>query len=248
MDMIVAITAYVPIPDHPRTPDEYHHLAVPLHNLAFEMPLLSRMETLENCWLYQYIGHTYGGYPPKNLTHSVADNPKKNSLAYHIVQAQKTEFLVDAAEAIGMQPDVYVWIDYGIFHVPGVTPQIIKEFLFRARDEQTIAIPGCWGENYIYDDLQPCWRFCGGVMVVPRDYVVALDNAMKQEYADWMRRRHNVSWEVNMLAQVERKHPELPIWWYQADHNETIFTNYRATEYADANRHQFWPREAYPRC
>lgn len=183
--MIVAITAYVPIPDHTRSADEYHHLAVPLHNLAFEAPLLSRMEKLENCWLYQYIEKFYG-IPPKGLTWSVSDNPHKNSLAYHIVQAQKTEFLVQAAEAIGMQPDVYVWIDYGIFHVPGVTPQVIKEFLARADGEQTIAIPGCWGEDYTYDDRHPCWRFCGGVMVVPRKYVVAFDTAMKQEYVRWL--------------------------------------------------------------
>jgi hypothetical protein len=236
--MIVAITAYVPIPNHPRSADEYHHLAVPLHNLAFEVPLLSRMEKLENCWLYQYIEEFFG-MPPKGLTHSVSDNPKKNTLAYHIVQAQKTEFLVDAAEAIGMQPDVYVWIDYGIFHVPGVTPQIIKEFLFRARNEQAIAIPGCWDEDYTYDGHQPCWRFCGGVMVVPRKYVAALDAAMKHEYAYWLRERKHVSWEVNMLAQVERHHLDLPIWWYKADHDASIFTNYKTAEYADRSPKSF---------
>lgn len=233
--MIVAITAYVPIPGHPRSADEYHHLAVPLHNLAFEAPLLSRMAKLEDCWLYQYIKDSYG-WPPKGLTHSVSDNPKKNSLAYHIVQAQKTEFLVDAAEACEMKPDIYVWLDYGIFHVPGVTPKIVKDFLVRANYEQTIAIPGCWEPGYKYDDKHPCWRFCGGVMVVPREYLVDFDLAMKTEYMRWLDQYHNVSWEVNTLARVELAEPELPIWWYKADHNETLFTNYQATQPADRGR------------
>jgi len=231
--MIVAITAYVPIPGHPRTADDYHQLAVPLHEMKANTPLLSRREELKNCWLQQYLDGL-----DVEVSHSVADNPAKNTMAYHIVQAQKTEFLAQAAEACRMEPDVYVWIDYGIFHVPGVTQKIIQDFLVRADGEQTIAIPGCWDKNFIYDDDQPCWRFCGGVMVVPRKYVVALNEAMKKEYTSWIAKHHHVSWEVNTLARVERREPELPIWWYQADHDASIFTNYRRTEYADRNKKQ----------
>jgi len=229
--MIVAITAYVPIPGHPRSADEYHRLGGPLINLAFEAPLLSRQAKLEDCWLYKFIDRAYED--PDVVTHSVSDNPKKNSLAYHIVQGQKTEFLVGAAKACEMKPDVYVWIDYGILHVPGVTPEIIKEFLKRADGEQAIAIPGCWGTDYTYNDEHPCWRFCGGVMVVPREHLIAFDEAMKREYTRWLYRHNHVTWEVNTLARVERRE-ELPIWWYKADHNESLFTNYQASYYADA--------------
>ncbi len=229
--MIVAITAYVPIPDHPRSSDEYHALAEPMRKMAATAPILSRTEKLENCWLHQYLHEAYG--TPPAVTHSVSDNPKKNSLNYHIVQAQKTEFLVEAAEACSMQPDVYVWIDYGIFHVPGVTEEVITEFLKRADGEQTIAIPGCWDRNYIYDEANPCWRFCGGVMVVPRRYLIDFDTAMKKEYVTSIARRRNVSWEVNTLARVEQNNPDLPIWWYKADHDASIFTNYKSTRYAD---------------
>jgi hypothetical protein len=230
--MIVAVTAYVPIPGHPRSPDEYHKLAAPLCSLAFEAPILSRMSTLEECWLHEYLAGNGG-----NVTHSVSDNPQKNTMNYHIVQAQKTEFLVDAAEACNMEPDVFVWIDYGIFHVPGVTPNIIREFLKRADGEEVISIPGCWDKGYTYDDNNPCWRFCGGVMVVPRKYVVALDAAMKSEYARWIDRHNNVSWEVNTLARVEQNEPELPIWWYKANHDASIFTNYRSTRHADRGKY-----------
>lgn len=228
--MIVGVTAFVPIPDHPRSEDEYHRLALPLQSL--DGVLLSRTAELETCWLYEFLRKFYIDRSLK-VTHSVADNPKKNTMAYHIVQAQKTEFLLQAAHACNMKPDVYVWIDYGILHVPGVTPDIIDEFLERVEGEQTIAIPGCWGRDYVYDDLNPCWRFCGGVMVVPRQHLVALDTAMKQEYVVWLAQHRHVSWEVNTLARLERQNTGLPIWWYKADHDASLFTNYRATEHAD---------------
>lgn len=230
--MILAVTAYVPIPGHPRPPEEYYRLAEQLRalSLTIDMPLLSTTGQLENCWLYQYLQEFYD---QGRVTHSTADNPKKNSLAYHIVQAQKTEFLVSAAEACDNKPDVYVWIDYGIFHIPGVTLEIVRDFLKRAADEKAIAIPGCWGPDYVYDDEQPCWRFCGGVMVVPRQYLALFDAAMKHEYVRWLREHHHVSWEVNTLARLERRMPELPIWHYKADHDASMFTNYKATEYAD---------------
>jgi len=238
--MIVAVTAYVPIPGHPRTEEEYHRLADRLHGLAIDTPILSRGDTLENCWLHRYLEGFKG-----EVTHSVSDNPAKNSLNYHIVLAQKTDFLLQAAQACNMEPDVYVWIDYGIFHIPGMTPKIIRDFLLRADNEQTIAIPGCWDSNYVYDELNPCWRFCGGVMVVPRRYLRDLDAAMKHEYAYSLRQRNHVSWEVNMLAQVERHH-KLPIWWYQADHDSSMFTNYKTAEYADGPKSKGYPNIAGP--
>jgi hypothetical protein len=143
------------------------------------------------------------------------------------VQAQKSEWLAEAALA-NPEADPLVWIDFGIFHLPGVTGEIIMNFLARAATEKSIAIPGCWEKDYIYSDDNPCWRFCGGVMVVPRQYVMQFDQAMKREYARWLEQTNNLSWEVNTLARVEREVLEAPIWWYKADHNETMFTAYRA--------------------
>jgi hypothetical protein len=228
--MITAVTAFVPIPDHPRSAEDYHRLAEPLLGMEHSIPLLSAMGDLEDCWLYQYICDRYTEQDA--ITHSVSDNPKKNSIHYHIVQAQKTEFLAQAA-MIDPMADVFCWIDYGIFHVPGVTSRIIREFLKRANDEQTITIPGCWGPDYDYNDAHPCWRFCGGVMIVPRNYIDRLNHTMQQEYIRWLELTGNVSWEVNTLARVEKLNPQLPIWWYEADHNQTLFTNYKAVENAD---------------
>jgi hypothetical protein len=168
------------------------------------------------------------------FSYSIADNPQKNSLAYHIVQAQKTEFL-EVASYVDPLADVFVWIDYGIFHVPGVTREIIDTFLDRADSERAIAIPGCWEKDqYPYFDHHPYWRFCGGVMVVPRRFIGPFNEAMKDQYISWLQETGNISWEVNTLARLEREDPGFPVWWYgPCDHNKTMFTKYRATECAD---------------
>lgn len=235
--MITVVTAFVPIPGHPRPEQEYHRLALPLMSMR-HIPLMMAEGQLDRCWLFEYL-HSYNNMDVTAFSHSVADNPQKNSLAYHIVQAQKTEWLELAAIADPLA-DVFVWIDYGIFHLPGMTQQIITEFLKRVEGEQAIAIPGCWEQGeFAYDDHTPCWRFCGGVMVVPRRYIRPLNQAMKNEYARWLQENNNISWEVNTLARVEYLEPDLPFWWYKADHNASIFTNYQATRHAD--RAQFTP-------
>jgi hypothetical protein len=219
--MITAVTAYVPIPNHPRSEATYRELGQQLH--AVDIPLMSVEARIEDCWLHEYLLQRQ-----KRFTHSIADNPRKNSIAYHIVQAQKSEWLLEAA-FVNPAADVLVWIDYGIFSIPGITGPIIRDFLHRARDEKAIAIPGCWDKNYDYDDKWPCWRFCGGVIVVPREQVIDFDTAMKREYVAWLDRTNNLSWEVNTLARVEKNEPRLPIWHYKADHDASLFTAYKST-------------------
>jgi hypothetical protein len=229
--MITAVTAFVPIPDHPRSDEEYRRLGDRLLAMDSKIPMLSAKCELEDCWLWRWLMER-----PDGFTWSISDNPAKNSLAYHCVQAQKTTWLVAAAQ-IDLLADVFCWIDYGIFHVPGVTDKIISEFLKRADRERVITIPGCWDSDYVYDDEHPCWRFCGGVMLVPRVYLDRLDTAMKREYIRWLELTRNISWEVNTLARVEKLNPTLPIWWYRADHDQTLFTNYTTTENADGRRY-----------
>jgi hypothetical protein len=227
---VTVVSAYVPIPGHPRSEQEYDLLGERL--LGIKHPVLFAKGDLEHCWLYIHLMKK-----PDGFTWSVADNPKKNSFAYHCIQAQKTAWLEFALQ-VDPFADVFVWIDYGIFHIPGVTSEIIDAFLDRAESERAIAIPGCWSRDYQYDDNYPCWRFCGGVMVVPRRFVATFNYAMRNEYVRWLDETKNISWEVNTLARLEQQDPDFPVWHYMADHNHTIFTNYQATERADGQQTQ----------
>lgn len=219
MANVRVVTAFVPIDGHPRKAEEYSELGKKL--LAINAPLKAFYNTVADCWLAKELVNL----PPP--AHSVADNPAKNTLDYHIVQHNKTMWL-GAASIVDPKADVFVWIDYGIMHVPGVTPEIINSFLERVKADD-FAIPGCWGPDVPLNDELPCWRFCGGLMVVPRAMLKPFFNDFKDRTMRNIRFKMNVTWEVNDLARME-KYGSVKPRWYGADHNETMFTNYgRAT-------------------
>lgn len=215
------VTGYIPIINHTRKASEYNELGAnmfgPLSDLGFD--IMPFMETVQETWLWKLIGG-------RNVTHSVADNPEKNTLGYHCVNHQKFAWLLKAAIA-DPTPETFVWLDYGIGHVPGVTPAVVHEFI-SSITPHTFAIPGCWTREYAQEHsnfLWPNWRFCGGVMVVPRDKLHVLFKRVKQEAKQHIQRTNNVTWEVNTLANIECTLPG-PLRWYYADHNQTMFTNF----------------------
>jgi hypothetical protein len=219
--MLCVVTGFVPIPGHPRPPDDYEKLGERLVKLQSPASVCATFKVRPiDCWLHKYL--LWRG---RDFTHSTSDNVQKNSAVYHCVQAQKSEFILYAAN--DCPADVFVWIDYGIFHLKGLTEQHVLDFLERAKYEQTVTIPGCWDQPFLYVDAHPCWRFCGGVMIVPRKWVIEFDLAMKAEYIRWINLTNNLSWEVNCLARIERD--GFPIFWYKADHDASMFTNYQGS-------------------
>lgn len=225
---VKVITGYTPIPDHPRSAAEYGALGENLFGRITAAPVRAFYTPLQNCWLYRDMWKK--GFKAK---HYEGDNPAKNTLEYHIVQHQKSEWLLGGMANDDTDADTYVWLDYGIAHQPGVTPEVVNDFLARiAKDD--FAIPGCWNDNTTKPvEMQaPNWRFCGSTLIVPRQYVREFDTRMKQTARAIIERTRRISWEVNTLARLERL-KRLPIRWYKADHNETQFTNYEAP-HADA--------------
>lgn len=214
------VTGYVPILNHPRGPEEYGRLGEQLATVR--APIKAFYTQIRDCWLARDLGKL-----PFHPTASEGDNPQKNTLDYHIVNHQKTEWLL-AAAVQDPEPDTLIWMDYGIFHLPGVTADVIQNFLHKIEPGK-LSIPGCWDRTADVSDLFPSWRFCGSMMIVPRKYVRRLDKEMKQTLRHHIAKTKNVWWEVNTLAALE-KETLMPINWYKADHNETMFTNYGVTD------------------
>lgn len=215
MVSLKVVTGYVPITNHPRTPEEYGRLGEKLRQL--KAPVQPFYGNVTSCWLYQLIDKL-----PFTPQWAVSDNPKKNTLAYHCVNHQKFDWLYQASR-LDTEADTFVWLDYGIMHVPGVTPAVINDFLDHVR-KGDLAIPGCWPVGQI-DDAHPCWRFCGGLMVVPREYVQPLKNLIQAIVMLHVNVTKVVTWEVNSLARAEQT-GKVPMRWYKADHDQTMFTNY----------------------
>lgn len=208
MSTVQVVTGFVPIPN-PRSEDTYRQLGAKL----LQLPRVKAYEGgVEDCWLWPHVGKAQP---------AVADNPAKNTLAYHCVQHQKTAWLVQAVKEY--TADVLVWIDYGIFHLQGITLSLIEAFLHRVKGEQGISLPGCWSKQVNHNDRQVNWRFCGGVVVIHKRLVTTWHQAVKDVTLDQLALTGLATWEVNNWARAEDR---LPIRWYQADHNTTLFTHY----------------------
>lgn len=219
MDRMKVVTGYIDIPGHPRGANDYRALGAQLldADLGCEVCVFDDPEqTVQGTWMNQYV-HGMSG-----LTHSVADNPEKNTEAYHCVQHQKFAWLSAAAT---LEPaDVYVWIDYGILHVPGVTVPVIRKFLSRAGDYgQAVLMPGCWPKYPDVPTAIPCWRFCGGLISVPGPLMKSFVRLATGVASRHVAETKNLEWEVNTLARLELI-DQIPIHWYKADHDQTMFT------------------------
>src|SRR6266704_3241510 len=121
-------TGFAFIPGHPRKTEEYEKLGERLRDV--EIPLQFVLGDPRLTWLNLYLN--WGKLKP---THSVSDNPKKNSLFYHCVQHEKVEWMMDCAMR-DRESEVFAWIDYGIFSVPGVTATVIQEWCAKAANEK----------------------------------------------------------------------------------------------------------------
>jgi hypothetical protein len=213
------VTAYVPIPNHPRTAAEYGELGEKLSGVPVRKKCF--YQRVEDLWMSKYIRQQNGHVIKPPIRASEGDNPLKNTVAYHSVNHQKTSWLVQAADEYP-DDDVFVWVDYGVFHLPGVTNKAIYEFMEKV-DDRAIYAPGCWDKPIAVESVGPCWRFCGTVLAVPRKLVDKLDFECRDAARQHIAATRNVEWEVNTWARVEQK-TRLPFHWYKADHNETLFT------------------------
>jgi hypothetical protein len=223
MDLQV-VTGYVPLKNHPRSAGEYGALGEKVFAPLAENGVNIRryMERYQDTWLWKYVSR--GKVSP---SHSVHDNPAKNTLGYHCVQHQKFGWLLKAAIE-NPKIDTFVWIDYGIGHLPGVDSRVVWDFLLQVKPGD-LAIPGCHDldpQNVAVSDFFPCWRFCGGVLVVPRERVHKLYKAVKGTALEHIDKTRNVEWEVNTLARAEIAGRLPKFRWYQADHNASMFTGY----------------------
>jgi hypothetical protein len=212
------VSGYVPIPGHPRLEKDYKILGEKL--LSLPIPKHVFYDTLEDCWMDKLIKSFSG-----QIMHSAGDNPAKNTLNYHIVQHQKIEWLRQAAI---IYPDIhtFVWCDFGVFGLPGITKELIVDFFTRVNNRR-LSIPGCWEKGAV-SDASPCWRFCGTMLVCPRRHVFDFDVAIKDETKRHLLETNTVSWEINTWSRVENQN-RLPIKWYPANHNASLFSNYKGT-------------------
>jgi hypothetical protein len=228
MGSVQVVTGYVPIEGHPRSATEYGELSERIFGpLAHAGVNITRfMQRVEDTWLHIALTKL-AQVDNAPVAIPLSPTPQKDTLAYHCVQHQKFGWLKTAAEKATKDIKTLVWLDFGVGHVPGVTAAVIQEFLADVEQSKNdFAIPGCWPKDkMILTDNFPCWRFCGGVIVVPVAYARQLALAISQTTAKRLTKRGTVTWEVNTLAEAEQDGLIQPRW-YQADHDASMFSGY----------------------
>ena len=213
------VTAYVPIPGHPRSAQEYGALGEKLGGVPVRKKCF--YNTPNQLWLTKYVAKL-----PFKPSISRGDNPAKNTLLYHAVNHQKSTWLVEAAKAYP-DADWLCWVDYGVFHQEGINNQVIYEMFEKLEKtpNDKIYAPGCWDKPLAVEASYPCWRFCGSVIAVPRKLVDAFDYGCRVAARKHISSTKNIEFEVNTYARVEHT-GKLPFHIYRADHNATLFTEF----------------------
>ena len=114
------VTGYVRLDLPNRSHADYGRLGAELLMAPADVDRQVFAGTPESCWHWRLSD---GATLP-------AGNPEKDTRAFHAVQHEKTAWVAAAAERT--EADILVWMDYGILHVPGITPALVTAFLERA--------------------------------------------------------------------------------------------------------------------
>lgn len=114
------------------------------------------------------------------------------------------------------------WIDFRIFHVVRDIPRVQGKLQSLAKhsfpSHMKILAPGCWDPCPAMDLFERiCWRFCGGVLLGPRD---AFPLAYARQQALVAASLPRITWEVNYWAMMDDAFE-----WYAANHNDSILLN-----------------------
>jgi hypothetical protein len=225
MSAIKVVTGYIPLSTHTRSQNEYHKLGERLLSLPVDIDCYFDTR-LEDCWLWQ-AAHELQELPRVGYS----DNARKNTMEYFCIVHQKTEWL-ERAQKHNPDVDVFVWMDYGIFHLPGITECGILDFLKEIEHSRPtiVEIPGRMPFSESIDTWKPYWRFCGGVLVCPAALVGPFNAAVKKTAIESMTESSRVTWEVNTWALVEKQRL-VPIRQYHAlAHDQSMLTAYKALD------------------
>lgn len=171
--------------------------------------------SLSECELYQ-IGMAYQGDLP---THR---HPTKDTKEFFSLMNTKIEFLQKAA-ALTDDPSL-IWLDMGILKIATNKERCIEQLhTLHTCPFEKITIPGCWSHMPACDVNRVNWRFCGGLLIVPRRFVERFYHHSKNVLTDFCTLPiYKLTWETNVWSVIEYCAEKENILWYQADHNDSM--------------------------
>lgn len=160
------------------------------------------------------------------------NNTSKDTHAYHMLIANKTEFIRMAIELNPFNTDTFGWCDFGVFHLSRDDDDFsksIKECFEKPIPISKIRLPGIWDfppfENCssLRIDKEPYWFFCGGLFFGYKDTLLKFDLLCKSMML-LLIANDKITFEVNIWFAIYSRYPEL-FDRYGATHSVLMFKN-----------------------
>lgn len=171
--------------------------------------------SLTDCELYQ-IGMAYQGDLP---THR---HVTKDTKEFFSLMNTKIEFMKKAMAHT--QDQTLIWLDMGLLKIATHKDRCIERLrTLHAASFDKITIPGCWSHMPACDVNRVNWRFCGGLLIVPRPFLQRFYDHSKNVLTDFCTLPiYKLTWETNVWSVIEYCAEREHILWYQADHNDSM--------------------------
>lgn len=225
MNKVKLVTGYCPLPILNVSEEKYRAHGETMKQVSPVPWVAYDEDPVDKCWSHGFVKsmkpHFAGTYPRDRFP------DEWTACCSAIVNLNKTKWLTDALKDDN-ESDVFVWVDYGILKQTGMLPTHLVNFLLDVKDNgemDAIVFPGLvdkdepmsWGVHHT--------RFCGSVLVVPRDMVWPFHAAVMQAVHAHVHGTGTLSYDVNYFASVERSH-EFCFRQYRAWWDQTQFTAY----------------------
>lgn len=225
---VKVVTGYIPLPVRNMSVEQFRANGkrlldcLPCPVTVFDEP------DIDGCWAKQFLDHLHLPLVPSanNVPADRFPSPAVMAMS-NIIQNQKSEWLFTAASK-DSRPDVFVWIDYGIFKQQPMKEQEIVDFIHKLEAQDSldeIVAPGIHPQPVDVDPGEFCDRFCGSVTMVPSSLVSAYHDSMVSLAQALIRASGKIEWEVNYIARLEHI-GILPLRQYRCWWDGSQFTNY----------------------
>jgi len=234
---VKVITAYVPLNVKHLSREQYKSYGDRLVSAVGEDRIRVYYDfPLEDCWLYKWLEKKGNLEEIKPATSVPGDRypTPTHMVMSNIVQHQRTTWMRMASEEFP-DAEVLIWLDYailkqGVWNGKPVTEKIVNEFVnnLELTDFDCIPFPGIWDKGPI-SDTRDNWRFCGSTHIIPKKYIIAVDEFYRYQTKKFIDRTNTVPLDLPIWAYTELE-STLPFYFYKANHDATQLTNFPIPE------------------
>lgn len=176
----------------------------------------------------------YKNYPAANARAYDRFDDDLEHARSNLIQHTPVQWLEEAALDFP-QTDVFVWMGYSILKQGDHTgkrilPYHVADFVYKLRNWAPTALPFP-GMDPFHNPIEPFgdnWRFCGSMLVVPRQFVFRVGNSYRANFKSFVQQHKAIPLDLAIWPMVEFS-SGLPWKQYPAEYDYTQLTNFPFT-------------------